>query len=331
MSGTTNFLQFNPSQANQETDAAYLADATRTGGALDGNGWPDVSANKTLYQVSTMTAALAQMLANKGFSVSDANYSALVSQLANILTTADGRGGLQNLSWSSSITLNAASFEGFAIPLQGATTLSLSGVSAGALYVALYTQDATGGRVVTFGSGFGAGAVQPDPAPYATSTQIFIANATLQLVPVGPLISSGGINNTPIGNSAPSSAVFTTLTLAAGAPLGQVLTGDGSKYVPQSAPGYTYGSNSNGYWEKAPSGVIRQWGSGNTVGSASPQAFSFPTPFSDTNYTVQVTCTYMQSHLINGAPLSNAQFQTYSWNMSNDRVPVPFTWMAVGY
>ena len=236
MSGTSNFLQFNPTQATQETDAEYLADATRTSGALDGNAWPDVSANKVLYQVTTMTAALGQMLANKGFSVSDSNYAALVSQLANLLTTVDLRFGLQNLSWSSSIALNAQSFTAFAVPLQGSTTLSLTGVVAGQVYVLLYTQDSAGSHAVTFGSGFGSGAAQPDPGANILSVQVFLADAALVLRPAGPLMSRGGINNTSIGAAAPSSGVFTTLSLATGAPLGQVLTGDGSKFVPTILP-----------------------------------------------------------------------------------------------
>ena len=260
MSGISNFLQFNPTQANQETDAEYLADATRTSGALDGDAWPDVSANKVLYQVTTMTAALGQMLANKGFSVSDSNYAALVSQLANLLTTVDLRFGLQNLSWSSSIVLNAQSFTAFAVPLQGSTTLSLTGVVAGQVYVLLYTQDSAGSHAVAFGSGFGSGAAQPDPGANILSAQVFVADATLVLRTTGPLMSNGGINNTSIGAAAPSSGVFTTLTLAAGAPVGQVLTGNGTSFVAQApASNFTSGSSGNIQWLKYPNGLIEQW------------------------------------------------------------------------
>lgn len=214
MPGTTNFLQFNPTQANQETDAEYMADSTRSGGAGVDAIWPSASANKTLYQVATMTAALGQMLANKGFSVSDSSYAALVSQLANILTTADQQGGLQNLVWSSSIVLNAAAFNAFAVPLQGPTNLSLTGVVAGRVYVVFYTQNGTGSWGVTFGSGFGPTSCQPDTTANVTSVQVFTADATLTLQPAGPIMSSGGINSTPIGNSNPSAGAFTTLRSA---------------------------------------------------------------------------------------------------------------------
>lgn len=192
MPGTTNFLQFNPMQANQETDAEYVSDSTRTDGAGVGAIFPSMSANKTLYQVTTMTAALGQMLANKGFSVSDASYSALVAQLANILTTADQQGGLQNLAWSSVMTLNAAAFSAFAIPLQGPTALALDGVVAGRLYTMLYIQNGSGGWGITFGSGFGPTASQPTSTAGSLSAQIFLADAALTLRPVAPLFPPAG-------------------------------------------------------------------------------------------------------------------------------------------
>lgn len=185
MAGTTNILVFNPSQANQETDAAYLTDATRTGGAGVDGIWPSNSANKTLYQISTVVAALAQMMANKNFSISDSNYAVLVAQLSNILTTTDLRSGVQALVWSPSITLNAATFAAFAVPLQGATTVSASGVVPGQVYVVMYAQDLAGGHTVTFGTGFGAAATQPASA--GVSTQIFVADATSILRPAAPL------------------------------------------------------------------------------------------------------------------------------------------------
>ena len=82
---TSNFLQFNPTQANQENDAAYTADPTRSGGAGVGAIWPSSSANKTLYQLSTFVTAFAQMMVGKGFSMSDADVNALALELSNIV------------------------------------------------------------------------------------------------------------------------------------------------------------------------------------------------------------------------------------------------------
>ena len=300
MAGTTNILQFNPAQANQETDAAYLVDAIRTGGAGVDGIWPSNSANKTLYQISAVVAALAQMMANKGFSISDANYSVLVTQLSNILTTADLQRGIQTLVWSSSITLNAAAFAAFAVPLQGATTLLVTGATAGQVCVVIYTQDSVGGHAVTFGSGFGAGAAQPDHTAGIVSVQVFIALATTQLVPVGPLISAGGVNNTPIGNSSPSTGAFTTL-MASGinsTPIGSSIpstgafttltattpaSSDNSTHVATTAwnlLGFAVSLGTNGY-VKLPSwlgGVILQWGSNGGSASVSFQ-YTFNTSY----------------------------------------------------
>jgi len=108
--GSTNFLPFNPTQANQDTDAEYLIDSTRTGGAGVDAIWPSKSANKTLYQASNGVYALMQMMANKGFVTSDANLATLTAVLANILTTADIPAALQSVSWASTVTLNAAAY-----------------------------------------------------------------------------------------------------------------------------------------------------------------------------------------------------------------------------
>lgn len=85
----TNFLPFNPSAANQETDAAYLADSTRVGGAAVGQPLPSPTGNKMFYQFSIMIAALAQALEAKGYTVNDTNLINLQAVLANLLTQND--------------------------------------------------------------------------------------------------------------------------------------------------------------------------------------------------------------------------------------------------
>jgi hypothetical protein len=87
--GSSNFLQHNPDQANQENDATYLTDVTRTGGIVVGQLLPSPWLNKVWYQSSTFVAAFSDALAAKGYTVSDANRGTLESVLANILTTAD--------------------------------------------------------------------------------------------------------------------------------------------------------------------------------------------------------------------------------------------------
>jgi hypothetical protein len=80
MPGYNNFQQWNPTQANQETDAQYSADTQRSGGAIAGV-FPSPLANKLFYQPTTFVTAFAQMLAFAGATVSDASITALITTL----------------------------------------------------------------------------------------------------------------------------------------------------------------------------------------------------------------------------------------------------------
>ena len=85
---SNNFLQWNPAAVNQQDDSAYTADAMRTGGAVTGIFASDL-ANKLFYQCTTMVSALGESLSNKGYTISDASISTLITALSNILTKAD--------------------------------------------------------------------------------------------------------------------------------------------------------------------------------------------------------------------------------------------------
>lgn len=84
-----NFVQWNPGQVNQETDEQYSEDPLRTGGAISGAIFPDPTANKLFYQLSTFIAAFAQMMQTKGFDMSDADKNSLSASLSNIITEND--------------------------------------------------------------------------------------------------------------------------------------------------------------------------------------------------------------------------------------------------
>ena len=85
----TNMQQWNPTAANQETDAQYTADSSRSGGASTGSIFPSATANKLFYQLSTYVTALMQALVAKGYTTSDASLSTLAGVLACIMTNAD--------------------------------------------------------------------------------------------------------------------------------------------------------------------------------------------------------------------------------------------------
>jgi len=169
---TTNLLQWNPTAANQENDAAYLADSQRSGGATNPSLFDATLANKLFYQMSTFLAGLFTAFANKGFSTSDANLATLTAQCANFLTTADLPTGLQYLGYAPTLNFNAASYRGFQVTLNGGLAFTMSGLSVGQQILLAFTQDSVGGRAVTFPSNVvGYGAV--DGTPNTTSQQLF--------------------------------------------------------------------------------------------------------------------------------------------------------------
>ena len=326
---TSNFLPFNPTQANQETDAAYLTDATRTGGAGVGAIWPSNSANKTLYQVSTAVAALMQAMANKGFTVSDASLSALTTQLANILTTADLLSNLQSVSWAYSLALNAARYNGFEISLAGNSTLSISGQTVGQVIVLLFAQDGTGGHTITYPGNIVGGA-QPDPSVSIISGQIFKVNAVGTLQALGPMVSSNGMSGTAIGSVNPAAGAFSALTGPT------VSSSDNSTKVATTAwnrLGFSVSLSTNGYI-KFPtwlSGFTIQWGSQSGLSDNSPDTINFNTPFANTCFAVLANdngfhATGGNPRTIGTTVINNTQF-TLEANGSGAGA----FWIAVGY
>ena len=329
----TNAQQWNPTAANQETDAAYTADAQRAGGASNPSEFNALLANKLFYQLSTYVTALGTMLANKGISNADTNLAALVAAMSNILTTADIRGNLQNVAYASTLTLSAGSYLGFQIALNGnVSSLGITGQQAGDVIVLMFVQDGTGGRTVSFSSSF-IGAVQPDSTANVISVQAFKTNAALVLEPMGPNISINGVNNTPVGAAAPSTGAFTTLSASVSSTAPTVASSDTSTKVATTAwvrGAFTGGSSGGAYWSEDPSGLIRQWGHVSGL-SNSANTISFPTSFTNAS-SVVVTATddfftggSVEMSVIHGSP-SKSSFQIWASSGGNGA-----WWEAVGY
>jgi hypothetical protein len=150
---STNFLPFNIGLANAESDATYSTDPLRTGGAVTDGVLPSPFTNKAWYQWSIFVAAMAQSLANKGYVVSDADFSNLVAVLSNIRTLADVSGGIQTVTYSSSVLFNAASYNSFDLTLTGNVASSnITGQAAGQTLLFIIAQDGTGGRTFAWPS-----------------------------------------------------------------------------------------------------------------------------------------------------------------------------------
>jgi hypothetical protein len=89
LSGTHNFQDWNPANANMESDSAYTADSMRQNGAVDPSIFYSALANKVLRQPTVFVAALMDALAAKGYSGTDSSRSTLATMLAAIMTAAD--------------------------------------------------------------------------------------------------------------------------------------------------------------------------------------------------------------------------------------------------
>jgi hypothetical protein len=214
MSGSTNFQVFNPTGVNQENDLTYNNDPQRVGGVIDGQPFLAALANKFMYQQSTGIAALMDMMAAKGFVVSDSNRGTLASVLAAIQTTADSRLPLQGVSYSPTVTLNAAAYSGFQITVSGNITINFTNAIPGTEIWLMFSNDSAGGHAINIPAAVGE--VWYDTTPNAQS-QLF-----LQVVSDGsmraltPGISATGINGTPIGQSGnPQPGRFSTLVAGA--------------------------------------------------------------------------------------------------------------------
>ena len=220
MAGQNNFLQWNPTQANQETDSQYAADPQRVGGAIDGQPFPAVSANKALYQATTGVAALMQMMAAKGFNVVDTNIATLASVLAAIQTTADSRTPYQNVPYSSTVTLNLAEYSGFQIAVSGNMTVNFVGQVPGQNFWMLFLNDGTGGHTITCSALVGEAWYDPTANGASGLWVQVVADGSMRAL--GPAMSGSGINATPVGQSSPAAGSFTSLASSALANLYQL-------------------------------------------------------------------------------------------------------------
>lgn len=174
MPASTNFIQFNPTQSNQETDAQYVADALRIAGAQLDNIFLSPLANKLFYQFSTFITAFCNALVIKGFSPMDTNLTALTTILGNVLTTADTQASYLNVPYNASPVFNRAAAQGFNMVLTGnVTNMTLNGLSPGQIIVFTFF-DPAGGHTVAWASNIeGAGVIDGSAPPSTNFVQMF--------------------------------------------------------------------------------------------------------------------------------------------------------------
>lgn len=187
---STNFLQWNPPQNNQQSDGTYNADPSRTGGAGVNGIFASALANKAFHQWSTFVTAFCNMLVTKGYTTSDASLSTLQGVLANIITSADINGNLVSVPYAPSITYNFTTNNGVQTLLTGnVTASSFTGMAVGQEVTIVLVQDGSGGRTFVWPTGLTtAGA--PDPTPNSVSIQKFKKILDGSIHPITPMTVS---------------------------------------------------------------------------------------------------------------------------------------------
>lgn len=191
MAGSSNFQIWNPGANNQETDSQYAADSLRTAGATTGALCPSATFNKFAYQESVGIWSLMQMMAVKGYAVSDADPNALATVLANILTNADQKPDLIQVPFSPNLQFDCSKANGFQVTLTGnVTSLAIINSTFGQLPINIvFTQGGSGNYTVPWPANLkGAGTI--DPGIGNNSVQAFIVLADGNLHANGPMVVS---------------------------------------------------------------------------------------------------------------------------------------------
>lgn len=89
MAGTTNFVQVNPTAANQQNDSTYDSYSLTTDGVGVNAILPSPWLNKVWFQCTTFIAALASVIANfgAGFTITDATIATLETNLLDFFNS----------------------------------------------------------------------------------------------------------------------------------------------------------------------------------------------------------------------------------------------------
>jgi hypothetical protein len=183
---STNFLQWNPAAENQESDAAYAADAQRAGGAVVGSIFQSPLANKLFYQATGMVLAIAQTITAQGLNAEDSNIATLAANLQQAIR-ALCRLGYALLSYASTMAFNAAQDSTFETTLTGNVTSStLSGQTEGQIIFFVIHQNSAGGHTFVWPTGVNGAPIST--TANSTSVQGFLVISSGAAIPCTPLI-----------------------------------------------------------------------------------------------------------------------------------------------
>lgn len=184
---TTNFQQWNPSQANQESDSGYAGDSQRAGGAATNAIFPSPLANKLFYQLSTMVAAMAGYLNSQGQNAQDTDLGVLIAaiqaaiaqQIATVTAAA-----VVLVPFSNTPIFDASRGTTFEMTLTGnVTSSSVVNARPGQRIAFIIHQDPTGGRTLVWAPNM-FGTADVDPTANATSVHEFLVETDGNLRPL---------------------------------------------------------------------------------------------------------------------------------------------------
>ena len=218
----------------------------------DGTNW---NASGTGYQLATTTATT-QSACDNSTNLSDTANLAYLN-VSNTFT-----GATNTFAAITGTTINATS--GFKV---GGVALSASNLSNGV--------SGTGAICLASGSACGGSPFAGTGIPYATSTTVSTVATSPQLV--------SALNNTPSTTLAVALLpLATTGAFGAVKPDGTTVTIVGGVISANGTAGFTSGSNSNGYWEKDPTGRFDQWNNHVQLTSSSTDEYiAFPVAFTN--------------------------------------------------
>jgi hypothetical protein len=248
----TNFYQFDPSKNNMQSDAAYSSSSFRSQGAQTGVASSSAH-NKLFYQLSTMVAALAQMMEAKGYTMEDTSIATLVTELSNIMTEVDmadyaSQAQLAGYIQKQAVIIKTISY--VISPTDFYKTLEANSATALTFTLPLYTSVASGAWIKIKNIGAGilsiSGTVDGEDPIYLDQWEEIT------------IFSDGTAFRGKIISTASSLSFDASLT-------------------------------TNGY-QKLPSGLIVQWGQySSSITSETSISVSFPVAFPNTCLNVQAT------------------------------------------
>ncbi len=340
MSGSSNFQVWNPLAANQENDAAYAADAQRSGGATTGL-FPSITANKLFYQLSTMVAAIGAMLAAKGYTVADSDLVGLTATLENLLDTQGGNltGAINEASATvaaaATMNIGAANAAFIDITGSGQTITAFDGIQKGTARI-LYFEGAN-----TFTHS--ASLVCPGNQDLSVSAgDIVIARSmgggtwTLVYLPASGWMPADGTLTKAASGLKVTPNIFAALAGSSGQVFNAAAGTSGSQVV--NLGQFAAGLGGSGY-QKLPSGLIFQWGITNALGSRNARTITLPISF-PTAFVFAGVCrrdsgngndseTLQNSLLYSNAAQPSGLTQLWIYNGAEVTQNIP--WFAIGY